>query len=136
MTATEPSAELVPPFDLPSELAIDTDIARRVIGEFIRGQLEQAGFERAVLGLSGGIDSAVVGYLVAERSGQAIDSNAERGAEPGFDLVPAEEPSTPIGFGVHGKGAKAAKAAPRAKTGAAAPTEVPARPARSVDPGA
>jgi NAD+ synthase len=69
MTATEPSAELVPPFELPSELAIDTDIARRVIGEFIRGQLEQAGFERAVLGLSGGIDSAVVGYLVAEAIG-------------------------------------------------------------------
>ena len=38
--------------------------------------------------------------IVAERSGQAIDTNAERGAEPGFDLVPAEEPSTPIGFGV------------------------------------
>ena len=69
VTATEPSAELVPPFDLPTELAIDTDIARRVIGEFIRGQLEQAGFERAVLGLSGGIDSAVVGYLVAEAIG-------------------------------------------------------------------
>ena len=69
MTATEPSPKLVPPFDLPSELAIDTDIARRVIGEFIRGQLEQAGFERAVLGLSGGIDSAVVGYLVAEAIG-------------------------------------------------------------------
>ncbi len=69
MTATEPSAEIVPPFDLPSELAIDTDIARRVIGEFIRGQLEQAGFERAVLGLSGGIDSAVVAYLVAEAIG-------------------------------------------------------------------
>jgi NAD+ synthase len=69
VTATEPSAELVPPFDMPSELAIDTDIARRVIGEFIRGQLEQAGFERAVLGLSGGIDSAVVGYLVAEAIG-------------------------------------------------------------------
>ena len=50
MTATEPTAEPVPPFELPSELAIDTDIARRVIGEFIRGQLEQAGFERAVLG--------------------------------------------------------------------------------------
>jgi NAD+ synthase len=69
MTATEPSAEPVPPFELPSELAIDTDIARRVIGEFIRGQLEQAGFERAVLGLSGGIDSAVVAYLVAEAIG-------------------------------------------------------------------
>ena len=56
-------------FDLPPELAIDTDIARRVIGEFIRGQLRQAGFERAVLGLSGGIDSALVAYLVAEAIG-------------------------------------------------------------------
>ncbi len=64
--------------------------------------------------------------IVAERSGQAIDTNAERGAEPGFDLVPAEEPSTPIGFGVHGKGAARPKA----------PTEVPARPARSGDRGA
>ena len=45
MTATEG----VPPpaFELPAELAIDTDVARRVIAEFIRGQLEQAGFERA-----------------------------------------------------------------------------------------
>jgi NAD+ synthase len=40
-----------------------------VIGEFIRGQLEQAGFDRAVLGLSGGIDSAVVASLVAEAIG-------------------------------------------------------------------
>ena len=56
-------------FDLPDELAIDTDVARRVIGEFIRGQLRQAGFERAVLGLSGGIDSALVAYLVAEAIG-------------------------------------------------------------------
>ncbi len=56
-------------FELPPELAIDTDIARRVIGEFIRGQLGQAGFERAVLGLSGGIDSALVAYLTAEAIG-------------------------------------------------------------------
>ena len=56
-------------FELPPELAIDTDIARRVIAEFIRGQLRQAGFERAVLGLSGGIDSALVAYLVAEAIG-------------------------------------------------------------------
>jgi NAD+ synthase len=56
-------------FELPSELAIDTDVARRVIGEFIRGQLRQAGFERAVLGLSGGIDSALVAYLVGEAIG-------------------------------------------------------------------
>jgi NAD+ synthase len=58
-----------PLFELPPELAIDTDVARRVIGQFIRGQLAQAGFERAVLGLSGGIDSALVAYLVAEAIG-------------------------------------------------------------------
>jgi NAD+ synthase len=63
------SAELPPPFELPAELRIDTDVARRVIAGFIRGQLRQAGFERAVLGLSGGIDSALVAYLVAEAIG-------------------------------------------------------------------
>lgn len=56
-------------FELPPELEIDTDVARRVIGEFVRGQLRQAGFERAVLGLSGGIDSALVAYLVSEAIG-------------------------------------------------------------------
>jgi NAD+ synthase len=63
----DPSAE--PLYELPPELAIDTDIARRVIGEFIRGQLRQAGFDRLVLGLSGGIDSALVAYLSAEAVG-------------------------------------------------------------------
>jgi len=56
-------------FELPEELAIDTGVARRVISAFIRAQLAQAGFERAVLGLSGGIDSALVAYLVAEAIG-------------------------------------------------------------------
>ncbi len=58
-----------PMFELPPELAIDTGVARRVIAQFVRGQLRQAGFERAVLGLSGGIDSALVAYLVAEAIG-------------------------------------------------------------------
>ena len=68
---TDPAAVQPPEplFELPPELAIDTDVARRVIGEFIRGQLRQAGFERTVLGLSGGIDSALVAYLVAEAIG-------------------------------------------------------------------
>ena len=56
-------------FELPAEVAIDTAIARRVIADFIRGQLRQAGFERLVLGLSGGIDSALVAYLAAEAIG-------------------------------------------------------------------
>ena len=63
MTLAEPA------FDLPPELAIDTAVARRVIADFIRGQLDQAGFQRAVLGLSGGIDSGLVAYLVAEAIG-------------------------------------------------------------------
>jgi NAD+ synthase len=58
-------------FELPEELAIDTTVAQRVIEGFIRGQLRQAGFERAVLALSGGIDSALVAYLVASAIGPA-----------------------------------------------------------------
>ncbi len=56
-------------FDLPPELAIDTAVARRVIVGFIRNQLRQAGFSRGLLGLSGGIDSALVAFLVAEAVG-------------------------------------------------------------------
>ncbi len=66
---TPSSAATGVPFELPAELAIDTEVARRVVKEFIRSQLRQAGFERAVLGLSGGIDSALVAYLVAEAIG-------------------------------------------------------------------
>jgi NAD+ synthase len=63
------AATAASPFEMPEELAIDATVARRVVSEFIRSQLRQAGFERAVLGLSGGIDSALVAYLVAEAIG-------------------------------------------------------------------
>ncbi len=66
MTSVAPAD---PRFELPAELAIDTAVARRVIADFIRTQLDQAGFERAVLGLSGGIDSGLVAFLVAEAIG-------------------------------------------------------------------
>ena len=64
-----PSAPASPMFELPPELAIDTDVARRVMVGFIRNQLDQAGFGKALLGLSGGIDSALVAYLVTEAIG-------------------------------------------------------------------
>jgi NAD+ synthase len=56
-------------FELPPELAIDTEIARRVLVDFIGNQLRQAGFSRGLLGLSGGIDSALVAFLTAEAIG-------------------------------------------------------------------
>jgi NAD+ synthase len=73
MTAPRSAGDVGAPmsalYEMPAELAIDTSIARRVIAEFIRGQLRQAGFEKTVVGLSGGIDSAVVAFLVAEAIG-------------------------------------------------------------------
>jgi NAD+ synthase len=57
------------PWPLPDELAIDTQLARQIIVRFIDGHMRQTGFSRAVLGLSGGIDSAIVAYLVAEAIG-------------------------------------------------------------------
>ena len=69
MASAPPGDPTLPLFELPAELAIDTGIARRVITAFVRAQLQQAGFERAVVGLSGGIDSALVAFLVAEAIG-------------------------------------------------------------------
>jgi NAD+ synthase len=66
---SRPAPSAPTPAAPPSELSIDTSVARRIIGEFIRGQLRQAGFERALVGLSGGIDSSLVSYLVSEAIG-------------------------------------------------------------------
>jgi NAD+ synthetase len=56
-------------YELPAELLIDTAIARRIIAEFIRAHLRQTSFERVILNLSGGLDSALVAFLVAEAIG-------------------------------------------------------------------
>jgi NAD+ synthase len=55
--------------DLLPRLNINTDIARKMITGFIRDQIEKAGMKRAVLGLSGGIDSALSAYLSVEALG-------------------------------------------------------------------
>lgn len=51
------------------ELKIDTKRVQEKIIEFIRKQVKEAGLSRAVVGLSGGIDSATVAYLAKEALG-------------------------------------------------------------------
>ncbi len=50
-------------------LHLNTDIVRRLLVGFLRDEISNAGFSKAVLGLSGGIDSAVAAYLAAEALG-------------------------------------------------------------------
>ncbi len=55
--------------DLLHRLSINTDIARKMLTGFIRDQITKAGMKRAVMGLSGGIDSALSAYLSVEALG-------------------------------------------------------------------
>lgn len=50
-------------------LAINTDLVRPVLVSFLREEIRKVGYQRAVIGLSGGIDSAVSCMLVAEALG-------------------------------------------------------------------
>jgi len=50
-------------------LDINTELARRMITGFIRDQIDKTGVKGAVIGLSGGIDSALSAYLSAEALG-------------------------------------------------------------------
>jgi NAD+ synthase len=51
------------------DLLINTDLARTILTGFISTEITRAGFERAVIGLSGGVDSALSCYLAAEALG-------------------------------------------------------------------
>jgi len=50
-------------------LSINTELATRILTGFIRDSITKAGMSRAVVGLSGGIDSAVSAYLSARALG-------------------------------------------------------------------
>ena len=50
-------------------LDINTELATRILTGFIRDSITKAGMTRAVIGLSGGIDSAVSAYLSAKALG-------------------------------------------------------------------
>ena len=50
-------------------LAINPELVRRILVGFIRNEVRKVGFERVVLGLSGGVDSSLVAALAAEALG-------------------------------------------------------------------
>lgn len=50
-------------------LSINTDLARRILVSFLRDEIQRTGLKRAVIGLSGGIDSALSCLLAAEALG-------------------------------------------------------------------
>jgi NAD+ synthase len=52
-----------------ARLTINTDLARKILTDFIRDELGRHGFERAVVGLSGGVDSSLACHLAAEALG-------------------------------------------------------------------
>jgi NAD+ synthase len=51
------------------DLSIHTDLAKKILTGFIKSEITRFGFTRAVLGLSGGIDSALSCALAAEALG-------------------------------------------------------------------
>ena len=57
------------PRSVTERLAIHPDLTRRLLVEFIRNEVRKFGFNRVVLGLSGGLDSALSATLAAEALG-------------------------------------------------------------------
>ena len=51
------------------DLTLSTDLARTILTGFIHSEISRAGFAHAVVGLSGGVDSALSCYLAAEALG-------------------------------------------------------------------
>jgi NAD+ synthase len=51
------------------DLSINTDLARKILTGFIKTEITRAGFSRAIVGLSGGLDSGLTCYLAAEALG-------------------------------------------------------------------
>jgi len=52
-----------------ARMSINTELARKILTGFIRDEIAKSGMSKAVIGLSGGIDSALSAYLSAEALG-------------------------------------------------------------------
>jgi NAD+ synthase len=55
--------------NVPSLLEINTDLARKILSSFLREEITRTGLKRAVVGVSGGVDSALSCFLAAEGLG-------------------------------------------------------------------
>ena len=55
--------------NIPQELAVSPPLVNDILTTFTREELRRTGLERAVLGLSGGVDSALVCFLAARALG-------------------------------------------------------------------
>jgi NAD+ synthase (glutamine-hydrolysing) len=67
--AIETQGDACRPSGGPPPLAIDAPLVERWLTTFIRDELTRRGFEKAVIGLSGGVDSAVTAFLAAKALG-------------------------------------------------------------------
>ena len=65
------------------DIKINVPLTRKILTKFIHSEIARAGFSRAVIGLSGGIDSALSCYLAAEALGQ------EQRIRPSLQQLPA-----------------------------------------------
>src|SRR5438094_2666744 len=50
-------------------LAINPELVRKILVRFIQNEVQKVGFERVVLGLSGGVDSSLVANLASQALG-------------------------------------------------------------------
>ena len=57
------------PTHIMSRLQINTDLVRKILVLFLRDAVTRIGYEHAILNLSGGINSALVAFLIAEAVG-------------------------------------------------------------------
>ncbi|MEP6773977.1 MAG: NAD+ synthase [Chloroflexota bacterium] len=69
MTDKKQIPKLAEPRNVTDRLAIHPELTRKLLVEFIRNETRKFGFERVVLGISGGLDSALAATLAAEALG-------------------------------------------------------------------
>ena len=55
--------------DIKSKIKLNMELTEKILVDFIREEVRSAGFEKVVLGLSGGIDSAIVAFLAVKALG-------------------------------------------------------------------